>query len=651
MKINKKELLSTLKEDVKSAEQYQSSWMNKIKSYREQTEGMPYGNEQEGRSSIVSKDIKKQLEWALPSMADPFLSGSDIVKCTPITYEDALAARQAELLLNSQFCRKFGRYNFVMKALRVLATEGTVVVRTGWDYEDEEETVTESVAIMLEDGTEAIAEREHVVTKVIKNQPTAVVCRNDDIFIDPVCMDDMDKCQFVCHRYETDMSTLKADGRYKNLDKIAGKEPYDGDFQPVDRTDFKFKDEARKKHLVYEYWGNYDIDGDGRVEPIVCAWVDNVIIRLELNPYPDGKPPFLIVPFNAVPFQMTGEALAENIGDNQKVKTAITRGIIDNMARSNNSQIGIKTGVMDATNRKKFLEGQNFEHRGSREDFWQGSYNSIPGSVFDMLSMMNNEIESQTGVKSFSGGINSGSLGNVATGVKAAMDATGVRRMNQVRSLSENLFKPLMRKWLAYSNAFLEEEEIVRITNEEYVPIRRDDLAGNIDIDMNISTAEDNMAKSQELSFLLQTMGNTLPFEMTKLILEKLANLSKMPDLEKAIRDYQQEPDPLAEQQRRLDMQRLALENEKLASEIERNKSRAGEDHIDAILKARRAMVEEAKAKKIASETDLNDLKFIEIDSQANALAKLEEKEKDRQLALALAALNRQRGESFNEFN
>lgn len=49
--------------------------------------------------------------------------------------------------------------------------------------------------------------------------------------------------------------------------------------------------------------------------------------------------------------------------------------------------------------------------------------------------------------------------------------------------------------------SFLEAEEIVRITNEEFIPIKRDDLTGNIDIDISISTAEDNNAKSQELSF------------------------------------------------------------------------------------------------------------------------------------------------------
>ena len=185
---------------------------------------------------------------------------------------------------------------------------------------------------------------------------------------------------------------------------------YDPDFDAQDKTEFKFEDKARKKVLVYEYWGNYDVNNDGITEQVVCAWVGDTIIRLEDNPYPDKKPPFIVVPFSSIPFQMYGEALAENIGDNQKVKTAITRGIIDNMAKSNNGQIGIRLGALDLANRKKFLQGKNFEFKGTPADFWQGSFNQIPGSVFDMLQLMNNEIESQTGVNAFSKGLTENSL-------------------------------------------------------------------------------------------------------------------------------------------------------------------------------------------------------------------------------------------------
>ena len=633
MAINKSELLNKLKSDMKAADILRLEWFNKISDYRNQTFGRPYGNEIKGKSQIVSQDIRKQLEWMIPSLADPFLSSPDIIKCNPITWEDVPSARQNELLLNTQFCRKFPRYNFLMKSLKVLAMEGTLVVQTGWDYEDEEvEEMVETVVIDPESGEEMIIMAKQKVTKVKKNQPTAVVCRNEDIYIDPTCMDNMDKCQFVIHRYETDLSSLRADGRYKNLDKV---EKYEGQnrdngYYPQDHTYFTFEDKARKKMVMYEYWGNYDVNEDGIAEPIVCSWIGNTVVRLQSNPYPDKKPPFIVVPFNAVPFQIYGDSLASVIGDNQKVKTAIIRGVIDNMAQSNNGQVGMKKGSLDIANRKKFLQGNNFEYNGDKGDFWQGSYNQIPGSAFDVMTLMNNEIESQTGVKSFSGGITGNALGSSATGARGALDATATRRISLVRNIAENLIKPLMRKWMSYNAEFLEAEEIVRITNEEFIPIKRDDLTGNIDIDISISTAEDNNAKSQELSFLLQTLGNTMPFEMTQMIIAEIAKLSRMPDLEKRIRDFKQEPDPAAQQMQQAEMERLALENQKLQSEIARNNARAGEDEIDIQLKMQKAQVEAAKARKLGSEADMTDLDFLLKNDGIDRADKATEREEKR---------------------
>ena len=633
MAINKSEILSKLKADLKAADILRLEWFNKISDWRNQTHAKPYGNEVKGKSHIVSNDIRKQMEWMLPSLADPFLSSPDIIKCNPVTYEDVKAARQNELLLNTQFCRKFPRYNFLMKSLKVLASEGTLVVQTGWDYEDEEvEEMVEGIEYDPFTNEEIIVMSKQKVTKIRKNQPTATVCRNEDIYIDPTCMDDIDKCQFVIHRYETDLSTLKLDGRYKNLDKVEKFEGQNRDYgyYPQDHTYFTFSDIARKKMVVYEYWGNYDVNEDGIAEPIVCSWIGNTIIRLQGNPYPDKKPPFIIVPFNAVPFQMHGDSLASVIGDNQKVKTAIIRGIIDNMAQSNNGQVGMRKGALDMANRKKFLQGGNFEYNGSKEDFWQGSYNQIPGSAFDMMTIMNNEIESQTGVKSFSGGISGNALGSTATGARGALDATATRRISLVRNVAENLIKPLMRKWMAYNAEFLDAEEVVRITNEEFVPIRRDDLSGNIDIDISISTAEDNNAKSQELSFLLQTLGNTMPFEMTQMIIAEIARLSRMPELEKKIIDFKQQPDPAQQMMQQVEMERIALENEKLKSEIARNNARAGEDEIDMQLKIQKAEVEAAKARKLGSDADMMDLEFLMKNEGVDKRDKEVEREENR---------------------
>ena len=649
MKVNKKEILSALKDDFRASETHQQSWEAKRQDWSSQAFGEPYGNEVEGKSRIVSKDIAKQISWMLPSLADPFLSSQDIAKTNPVEASDVKRAEQSELLLNTYFCRKFPRHNFIMKSLKVLLTEGTVIVKTGWDYEDEEVDIEVETVIQDEYGNEYIELIESTEVRVLKNQPTAEVCRNEDIFIDPTCMDDLDKCQFVIHRYETDMSTLRKDGRYKNLDKLSKQTPdVDNDadgYETEDETGFKFKDEPRKKLVVYEYWGYYDVNGDGEVEPIVCVWVNNTIIRLETNPYPDGKPPFVIVPFDSVPFQMFGEALAEIIGDNQKVKTAITRGIIDNMAQSNNGQMGFARGALDDNNRRKFLRGDNFEYNGNMSQFWQGSYNQIPSSAFDMIGLQNNEIESQTGVKSFSGGITGSALGGTATGARGALDATSVRRTALVRNIAENMIKPLMRKWLAYFGEFMEPEEVVRVTNQEFVPIQKDDVLGQFDIEITVSTAEDNSARAEQYSFLLQTLGNNLPFELSQKVLAKIAKLARDPELEKGILEYKQEPDPVAEQMKQIAIEKAQLENDELRAKIERDKARAAEDRLDAQVKLAKMEAERARARKLNSDADMVDLSYIDRDHGFSEIHKASEKEKDRMHQIMLAELQARAGD------
>lgn len=649
MAISKSDLLQGLKQDLKSAEILKREMDMKIAQWSNEYNGAPYGNEQKGKSSIVSRDIKKQSEWQHSSLLDPFVSSNNVIKCNPVTAEDTHAARQNELLLNAQFCRKFNRYQFMTKALKVLDREGTVIIQTGWDYEEEEVPVEVEVVRQLEDGTEVIIKEETTETVVKRNQPTAKVCRNEDVYLDPTCMDDMDKAQFVIYRYETDLSTLRQDGRYKNLDKIAMRDENtmdDYSYYPEDKTWFKFRDKARQKFVVYEYWGNYDVNEDGIAEPIVCTWVGDTIIRLQSNPYPDGKPPFIVVPFNSIPFQLHGEANAELIGDNQKVKTAIIRGVIDNMAQSNNGQVGMRKGALDPINRKRYLAGKNFEYNGNANDFWQGNYNSIPGSAFDMIGLMNNEIESITGVKSFSGGINASALGGTATGARGALDATSTRRLNIVRNISENLLKPLMRKWMSYNAEFLTDEEVVRVTNEQFVPVKRDDLEGKVDIDISISTAEDNAAKSQELSFLLQTLGNTVPFDITKSIMANILDLMRMPEQAKEMRSYQPQQDPMEEQMRQLQLQNLQLENAKLQSEISKNTSASQENEVDQRLKLAKAMVEENKARKLGSEADKLDLSFLKEDNNIDHMNKMELEELKYKLNLAQMQLQHQYGDT-----
>ena len=611
-KPSKVKILSDLKEDMRSADTLRLEMVSKVETWRNHYDGCPYGNEQAGKSEIVSRDIKRQDEWQHASVKDPFVADEDIVKATPVTFEDRAAAEQNELILNQQFCREFNRYKFMTDVIKLHYKEGTVIVKTSWSYKDE--IVEEEVPVY---GLDLQANVIQIDTKTVKrlkvlvNKPHAAVCRLEDIYADPTSEGDLEKAQFMIHRYESDLSTMRQTKKYKNLDKVAksmsGQDGYrHEDHDPEDETEFRFKDTPRKKFVVYEYWGNYDVDGDGIAEPIICTWVEDIIVQLESNPYPDQAIPFLVLANNSTPFKIYGEANAELVGDNQKVNTAIKRGIIDNMANSNNSQKGIRVNSLDPINKKRFLNGKNFEFNGSQNDFYEGGYNAIPQSVFAVLEQNNNETESMLGVKAFTGGIQGASLGSTARAASGVLDAVSTRRLDIVRNIAENLIKPLMRKWMSYNSEFLAEEEIIRITNEEFVPIKRDDLDGSIDIAIEVSTAEDNSAKSQDLSFLLQTLGQEMDPKMRNLLMGQIAKLKRMPDLAKSLEEYEPQPDPFVEQMKQLELEMKQVE-------IMERRSRALENQVDMINKQTQAELNQARTRQLGADADLKDLDFARI--------------------------------------
>ena len=166
-------------------------------------------------------------------------------------------------------------------------------------------------------------------------------------------------------------------------------------------------------------------------------------------------------------------------------------------------------------------------------------------------------------------------------------------------------------------------------------PIRRDDLQGNIDIEISISTAEDNSAKAQELSFLLQTMGPNQDFEINKILMGQIMRLSRQPELEKQIMEFEPQQDPMAEQAKQLEMMKMQLEIELMKANIADKMARAGENEIDAEVKKAKMQTELAKARKLQSEGDRIDQDFIMKDGGIDAKTKYEEDEakfmRDRQ--------------------
>lgn len=639
-------VLKSLQQDYEKSKAYNEAWHKKIDKWTNQYMGRKYGNEREGKSQIVTRDIKKHSEWLQASILDPFTSTPDIIKCNPANRESIKLARNAEMILNQQFCRQFNRYNFLARALKVMDIEGTVVIKTGWDFLEEEREVVKrelvpvidpmSQQIMINPETQEPMMQEIVYKQKEKvrliDKPTAEVVRNQDIFVDPSCMGNFENMQFIIHQFETDLSTLKTDGRYKNVDKINIKgsdnsfDNYENYNNLPDPKYFEFDDDPRKKILVKEYWGNYDLNGDGIAEPIVCAWVDNLVIRLDVNPYPDKKPPFIIVPLLPIPFQLFGESNAEILGDIQQVNTAITRGIIDNMAQSNNAQIGFSKGVLDPINEERMLNGENFVMNTNtpKDAIWVGGFNPLPNTVFNMLQLNNESAQSLTGVNVYGANQTNDMLGSNPASSRGVLDGGNIRKLMLVKNIAENLIKPLMRKWLEYDAELLPPETVVRstINEEEFEIIRRDDLYGTIDLDISISTNEDNAAKARELAFLMQTIGPSEDPYVRRMLMAEIANLHKMHDLAHKIETFEPQPDPLQQELMMAQIENLKAQTQELMAS-------AGRQQIDGSLKEAKIPVEQAKAQALGKQSNLKALEFYQKQNRFDELGRNALKEKE----------------------
>jgi len=555
-------------------------------------------------------------------------------------------ATQNELVINWQFRTKLNKVHFIDEYVRTAVDEGTVVVRVGWKRQtkkhkvkvplyqyrqasSEEEMVgiqelltlkqtnprgfleevgeTDQAAIAYFEETEipviatVVGSEEIEEEEILENQPILNIMDPENIFIDPSVLDgDINNAGFVVVSFETSKAELIKDGRYKNLGAVnwSGAEILS---QPDHKTetpaDFNFSDDLRKRIVAYEYWGYYDIHKTDELVPIVATWIGDTLVRMEENPFPDEKPPFVVVPYLPVRRQLMGEPDAEILEDNQQILGAVTRGMIDLLGRSANAQQGMAKGFLDVTNRRRFDKGMDYEFNpgaGSPATaVHQHIYPEIPNSAVTMINFQNSEAEAMSGVKSFSGGLSGEAYGDVATGIKGVLDAAAKREMNILRRLAKGMVD-IGNKLMAMNAVFLSEEETIRVTNQKFVTVRREDLKGNFDLVVDIATAEVDMSRSQDLGFMLQTMGPDMDPEMSRMILAEIAELKRMPALAHKIKTYQPEPDPLEVEAKQLGLAKLKAE----IAEIE---SRTAENN--------------AQARKYQSEADASDLEYVEQES------------------------------------
>lgn len=457
----------------------------------------PYGNEEEGWSSIVTSEVQDTVEWILPELLDMFVSSDNAVEFEPTQAADVKGAEQATDACNYVFYKQNNGFLILYTAFKDALMNKNCAVH--WRKETIRKNVKvpvtgaslEMIALLMEkDDTIASAnETQQPMIDAATGQPAigadgqpimntlinAVISRPTEkrvIRVDAFEPNNLlvqrdwtspllDECPYVARIMEVSLSDLKQMG-FKGVtaSELAASTHPDMDDAADERTnrrgvadDQEFKnevdseDESLTKGYLRIEWVLVDFDGDGVAERREVYRLAETILRneeCEEVPIATGSPIL-------VQHRWDGMSVAEIMSDLQMLKTELTRGVVNNASLASNPR---KTVLTDAN-------GAPYANIDDVLDFRPGGMvrQSRADSLgVDIVPFVGNQMlplleyvegmgEKRTGVSRNSTGMDPNALQNDRTATEVALtnNAAKARIKLVARILAETVVKPTFR--------------------------------------------------------------------------------------------------------------------------------------------------------------------------------------------------------------
>lgn len=498
--------------------------------------------ESEDRSKVVSLDVADTVEWILPSLIRIFTAGDDAVQFEPQGEEDIDAAEQATQWANYVFYRQNNgfilQHNWFKDALMFRLG----VVKLWW--EDSKDVTTEEyqglsaaqIAMMMQD--ESIEIVEQTATLAMENgqlqtpEPMydVTVKRTKDTsqikivnvppeeFLYSRRATGINNLYAAHHRVLKTISELKAMG-YKNLDDLAGDDGK-AEFsmervERVQRNDsFTYSPEAGDQNVdpsmrrvwIVESYLKVDYNGDG-----IAEWRKVVTCgkRLLDNEEVDDHPFALITPI-MMAHEVAGRSIADLTIDIQKIKTALTRQMLDNLYIGNNQTLVIDetkgVNIDDVLDRRVggVIRTKNLDAVRPLE------IPPIMAPALQGMEYIDSVKENRTGVTRYNQGVDANSLNKTASGINAIMNASQQRIELIARIFAETGVKELFLKILKLSAEHQDKSKIIRLNNK-FVAIDPRAWKNQFDMTVNVGLGTGNKDQmAQHLMGLMQVQAQAL---------------------------------------------------------------------------------------------------------------------------------------------
>jgi hypothetical protein len=473
---------------------------------------MPYGNEEDGWSSIVTSDVQDTVEWILPQLLDIFAATDSIVSFEPTKQEDVKGAEQATETCNYIFTKKNDGFLILYTAIKdaLLVKNGAV----HWRKETKRrkvktplQGVTEmQLTMALEQGGEVVnaepvgqvqdpmtgevqtvynatieAEEETQEIKVEAFPPEDLLVKRD--WTKPLLQD----CPYVARIMRVTLSDLVEMG-YTDVtaEDLAGSddpsESADAEFRSSrlsqngdayeDDTMVSVEDDSLTEGFLRVEYVLVDYDGDGIAERRCIYRLKNRILKNE----EESQVPIATASPILVAHRWDGMSIAETVSDIQQLKTEMTRQMLNSLYLANTPRTKVLTNPQGSpvANIDDLLDGRPGGILRTQDMNGIQEYVTpfVGGQTLPILEYVDAMRENRTGVTRYSQGLGADGLEKTNGESARLMNASQMRIKLIARVMAECLVKPIFQGILKLLTEGDMQKIAFRLRNEfvEYDP-------------------------------------------------------------------------------------------------------------------------------------------------------------------------------------
>jgi len=639
-KMTKDELVAHLTNEIESST---GNFNTELSAQREENMeyylGEKFGNEIDGRSEIVTTDVRDTIEYIMPSLMRIFTTHNNIAEFEPQGPEDVEMAQQATDYVNYVFNKQNNGFKVLYDVFKDALISKTGIIKHYWEEKEQIKTDTyenltdvEYQSVLANDEMEIIELSKNIQEKAqvddfgtlispeIASYDLKVKCTKKygqvkvisvppEEFLVSRRATSLEDASFVCHRVKKSVSDLILEGyTKKQVEDIPTYTQNNAEWNEERQARFSYDDDSTpadegsgpsRKVWIDECYSYIDFNNDGIAELRKITLGGNVILdNIEIDSIPFST----ICPL-PIPHKFHGMSVADTVKDIQLIKSTIVRNILDNMYLTNNARYAVLAGQVELDDLLSSKPGGIVRMR-SPNAVMPLPTPQISGDAFKMVQYLDQVREERSGVSKMTQGLNPDVLNShVTTGAVAAVTESSMQRIELIaRIFAETGIKDLFKNIYKLIQRYEDRKKIFYLNNK-FVPIDvsrwRDELNCNINVGVGSGSQQTKMQTMSGIMTIIQGliqnggMGTMVtPQNVYNAVSEFITQSGyKNPDMfvaNPANMPPPQPPAPTVEEK---------IANQKAQIELEKLKLEAAEVELDTKIKQQALELKKREAK------------------------------------------------------